>query len=66
MIYNLSAIKSKMKDQPRGQRIYAFFDGDFSKLSVRQIAQMEKIIAKGHEKALAVIEKAKTTMCAVK
>jgi len=54
-----------MKDQPRGQRIYAFFDGDFSKLSARQIAQMEKIINKGNKKTLAIIEKAKSTMSAV-
>ena len=57
MIHNLSAIKSKMKDQPRGQRIYAFFDGDFSKLSARQIAEMEKIINKGNKKTLAIIVK---------
>jgi DNA primase len=65
MIHNLSAIKSKMKDKPRGQRIYAFFEGDYTKLTPRQISQMEKIIAKGHEKALAVIKKAKSEISAV-
>ena len=64
MIYNLSAIKSKMKQKPRGQRIYAFFEGDYAKLTPSQINQMEKIIAKGHESALAVIKKARSAMSA--
>lgn len=58
-LFNVSAIKNKMKDKPKGQRLYDFFYGtDRSVLTKDQIREMRRLLITDHKKTLKFLDDA--------
>lgn len=49
-ILNLASVEKKMKDKPKGQRLYHFFWGTSSVLTYEQIKEIKKIATAEHRK----------------
>lgn len=49
MILNITAIRDKMEDPPRGQRLHNAFKGDWDQLTDAQILDVLKIIKSEHK-----------------
>lgn len=58
-LLNMAAIKAKMTDKPKGQRLYYFFYGEGKMLSASQVTEVQKIIDEDYKKTKAFLKEAK-------
>ena len=59
-IINVSAVGDKMKQRPKGQRLYHFFLGVPSQLTKKEVSEIKKILKKEHQKTIQFIDSVKT------
>ena len=55
----LSSVKKKMRNKPKGQRLYNFFYGDASLLTPAQISDIERIVDKEYQDTKQFLQEAK-------